>query len=150
MELRSDYQAGRCYTWRRHTLVIPETGKRFSCSVLSSITNRGRLMFLFFRGNISADVLIKFMRRLLGHSTQRVFLIEDGRPVHRFVKVRHRIARHVHELRLYHVLTYCPALNPDELINQDVTVNAVVGRSRPCDLAEMEADVRSCFRRTQG
>jgi transposase len=149
MGLRSDYQAGRSYARRGQTPVIPGTGKRFSCSVVSSITNRGRLMFMVFRGKFSADVMIKFLRRLIRNSSSRVFLIVDSHPVHRSAKVVHWVARHADQLRLFHLPTYSPELNPDELLNQDVKVNAV-GRSRPRDLTEMEADVRSYLRRTQG
>ena len=148
MGLRSDYQAGRSYSRRGQTPVIPGTGKRFSCSVLSSITNRGRLAFLVFRGKFSADVMIKFLRRLIRNSPQKVFLIVDSHPVHRSAKVVHWVERHAHQLRLFHLPTYSPELNPDELLNQDVKVNAV-GRSRPRDLAEMETNVRSYLRRTQ-
>ena len=131
------------------TPVIPGTGKRFSCNVLSSITNRGRLAFLVFRGKFSADVMIKFLRRLIRNSAYKVFLIVDGHPVHRSAKVRNWVERHASQLRLFQLPTYSPELNPDELLNQDVKVNAV-GRSRPRDLTEMEADVRSYLRRTQG
>lgn len=149
MGLRSDYQAGRSYARRGQTPVIPGTGKRFSCNVLSSITNRGRLAFLVFRGKFSADVMIKFLRRLIRNSAYKVFLIVDGHPVHRSAKVRNWVERHASQLRLFQLPTYSPELNPDELLNQDVKVNAV-GRSRPRDLTEMEADVRSYLRRTQG
>ena len=149
MGLRSDYQAGRSYARRGHTPVIPGTGKRFACNVISSITNRGRLAFLVFRGKFSAEVMIKFLRRLLRNSAQKVCLIVDGHPVHRSAKVRQWVLRHSGQLRLFHLPTYSPELNPDELLNQDVKVNAV-GRSRPRDLDEMEADVRSYLRRTQG
>jgi transposase len=149
MGLRSDYQAGRSYARRGHTPVIRGTGQRFSCGVLSSITNRGRLAFLVFRGKFSADVLIKFLRRLIRNSTQKVFLIVDSHPVHRSAKVRNWVQRHADQLRLFHLPTYSPELNPDELLNQDVKVNAV-GRQRPRNLPEMEAGVRSYLRRTQG
>jgi transposase len=88
MGLRSDYQAGRSYSRRGQTPVIPGTGKRFSCNVLSSITNRGRLAFLMFRGKFTADVLIKFLRRLIRNSPRKVFLILDGHPVHRSSKAQ--------------------------------------------------------------
>lgn len=149
MGLRSDYQAGRSYSRRGQTPVIPGTGKRFSCSVLSSITNRGRLAFLVFRGKFSADVMIKFLRRLIRNAQQKVFLIVDSHPVHRSAKVVQWVQRHARQMRLFHLPTYSPELNPDELLNQDVKVNAV-GRARPRDLADMETNVRSYLRRTQG
>ena len=37
---------------------------------------------------------------------------------------------------------YCPGLNPDELLNQDVKTNAL-GKSRPTKRAEMMATLRA-------
>jgi transposase len=149
MGLRSDYQTGRSYSRRGQTPVIPGTGKRFSCNVISSITNRGRLAFLVFRGKFTADVLIKFLRRLIRNSTRKIFLILDGHPVHRSAKAQRWIERHAQELRVFLLPAYSPELNPDELLNHDVKANAV-GRQRPRDLPEMEGTVRSYLRRTQG
>ena len=43
---------------------------------------------------------------------------------------------------------YCPELNPDELLNQDVKTNAL-GKSRPTNKAEMIAAVRRHLHRRQ-
>ena len=43
MGLRSDHQAGRSYGRRGQTPVVPGTGQRFRCNLISAITNRGRL-----------------------------------------------------------------------------------------------------------
>ena len=44
-------------------------------------------------------------------------------------------------LRLFLLPGYCPELNPDELLNQDVKTNAL-GKSRPTNRPEMMATVR--------
>ncbi|MGH8856612.1 MAG: hypothetical protein ACREXG_01035 [Polaromonas sp.] len=43
---------------------------------------------------------------------------------------------------------YCPELNPDELLNQDVKTNAL-GKSRPSNKGEMIKSVRSHLHRRQ-
>lgn len=52
MGLRSDHQAGRSYSPRGQTPVIPGTGQRFGCQMISSITNRGQLRFMVFSGAV--------------------------------------------------------------------------------------------------
>jgi hypothetical protein len=39
-------------------------------------------------GNVTADVFIEFLKRLMQGSTRPIFLIVDGHPVHRSAKVR--------------------------------------------------------------
>jgi transposase len=148
MGLRSDHQTGTSYGRRGHTPVIPGTGRRFGCNMISSITNRGRLAFMVFKKRFTADVMVEFMRRLIRHSRQKVFLIVDGHPVHRSGKVKRWIEKHHQHIRLFRLPDYSPDLNPDELLNQDVKSNAV-GRRRPRDQEEMIGQVRSYLRSTQ-
>src|SRR3989304_1231256 len=49
MGLRSDHQTGTSYGRRGQTPVIPGTGQRFRCNMISTWTNRGRLAFMVFR-----------------------------------------------------------------------------------------------------
>ena len=48
MGLRSDHATGRSYGRRGHSPVIPGTGRRFRCNMISGVTNRGRLNFMVF------------------------------------------------------------------------------------------------------
>ena len=148
MGLRSDHQTGVTYGRRGRTPVIPGTGRRFGCNMISTITNRGRLAFMVFKQRFTADVMIEFLRRLIRHSKQKVFLIVDGHPVHRSGKVARWIEEHHQDIRLFRLPDYSPELNPDELLNQDVKSNAV-GRQRPEDQTQMIAQVRSYLRSTQ-
>jgi transposase len=148
MGLRSDHQAGRSYGLRGRTPVIPGTGQRFGCNMISSITNRGRLCFMVFKKRFTAGVFLVFLRRLLRQVKRKIFLIVDNHPSHRSRAVSRWLDQHQHRIRLFYLPTYSPQLNPDEMLNQDVKTNAV-GRRRPSDQAEMIADVRSYLRSTQ-
>jgi transposase len=148
MGLRSDHQTGTSYGRRGHTPVIPGTGQRFRCNMISTITNRGRLAFMVFKKRFTAEVMIQFMRRLVRHNLQKVFLIVDGHPVHRSRKVTRWIEKHSKNIRLFRLPDYSPELNPDELLNQDVKSNAL-GRQRPRHQQEMIGQVRSYLRSTQ-
>ncbi len=148
MGLRSDHQAGRSYGRRGTTPVIPGTGQRFRCNMISTITNRGRLSFMVFKKRFTSGVMIDFLRRLVRHSDRKVLLIVDGHPVHRSAKVRQWIDRHHRQIQLFLLPGYSPQLNPDEYLNQDVKTNAL-GRERPKDRAEMVGNIRSYLRSTQ-
>src|SRR5436309_905077 len=83
MGLRSDHQAGRSYGRRGQTPVIPGTGRRFGCNMISAITNRGKLLFMVFEEKFNFRVMLKFLKRLIRQVKRRVFLILDSHPVHK-------------------------------------------------------------------
>lgn len=142
MGCRSDHQAGRTYGRRGQTPIVPGTGKRFRCNVISAIGNRGELAFMVFRGSCNAQVFIAFLVRLLRYAGRRkVFLIVDSYSAHTAKVVERWVAARSDRLRLFFLPTYAPELNPDELLNQDVKTNAV-GRKRAATLGELEGNVR--------
>jgi transposase len=148
MGLRADHQTGTSYGRRGQTPVIPGTGQRFRCNMMSTITNRGELSFMVFKENFNGAVFIKFVRRLLRLRRRKVLLIVDRHPAHRSAEVKRWLARHAARLELFLLPGYSPDLNPDEFLNQDVKSNAL-GRQRPATRAEMISGVRSYLRSTQ-
>lgn len=148
MGLRSDHQTGTSYGRKGQTPVIPGTGKRFGCNMISTITNRGKLTFMVFTQRFTGDVMIDFLRRLLRQSSRKIYLIVDGHPVHSSGKVSRWVARHADRLCLFFLPGYSPDLNPDELLNQDVKSNAL-GRRRPGNRQELLDELRSYLRSTQ-
>lgn len=148
MGLRSDHQAGTSYGRKGQTPIIPGTGKRFSCNLISTITNRGTLRFMLFTRRFTAPLFIEFLQRLLRSVDQKVFLIMDGHPVHRARKVKRWLAEREDQIEVFELPGYSPELNPDEYLNQDVKSNAL-GRQRPSDQTEMMGQVRTYLRSTQ-
>ena len=148
MGLRSDHQVGRSYGRRGKTPVVPGTGQRFRCNMISTITNRGRLAFMVFENEFRVPVFLRFLKRLLRQVKRRIFLIVDRHPVHRSAAVTRWLAENAAKIRMFFLPSYSPELNPDELLNQDVKSNAL-GRRRPSDKAEMIHGVRGYLRSTQ-
>jgi transposase len=148
MGMRSDHQTGTSYGKKGRTPVAYTTGNRFSCNMISSITNNGKLAFMVFKGRFHADVMIDFLRRLIRNAQRKIFLILDGHPVHRSKKVKAWFEKHEADIRLFYLPGYSPELNPDEYLNQDVKSNAV-GRKRARAQQEMMDNVRSYLRSTQ-
>lgn len=125
MGVRSDDQIGRTYGRIGQTPVVKISGRRFSCHMISTVTNRGTLRFMIFEDKFNADVLLAFLKRLLKSVKRKVFLILDGHPVHKAKKVKRWIEANRSRINLFLLPAYSPELNPDELLNQDVKTNAV-------------------------
>jgi len=139
MGLRSDHACGRSYGRRGETPVIPGTGQRFGCNMVSAITNRGRLYFMIFRRRFRAEVLMEFLRRLVRQVPRYIFLIIDQHPVHVAAKEKKWFKKNEDRIQVFYLPSYSPDLNPDEKLNQDVKSNAV-GRRRPHDQNHNDAE----------
>jgi transposase len=148
MGLRSDHQAGTSYGIKGKTPVIPGTGMRFRCNMISTVTNRGTLRFMVFKGRFNSKVFIQFLKRLVRQSRRKVFLIVDGHSAHVSRETKHWLAEHLERIEVFYLPSYSPELNPDEYLNNDVKANAL-GRRRPEDQSEMIADTRGYLRSTQ-
>lgn len=148
MGLRSDHVTGTSFALVGQTPIVRATGQRFGCSMISAMTNRGQLAFRVFHGTFNGPLFVDFLKRLLKQSRRKVVLIVDGHPVHRSRVAKTFVAAHATRLRLIQLPGYCPELNPDELLNQDVKTNAL-GKSRPRDRPEMMSAVRSHLYRRQ-
>ncbi|MDF0673774.1 MAG: transposase [Nitrospira sp.] len=103
---------------------------------------------MVFHGRFRAPVFVQFLTRLLKSVRRRIYLIVDGHPVHRSAVVTRFIAPHARRLRLIPLPGYCPELNPDELLNQDVKTNGL-GTHRPANRTELIKTVRSYLHRRQ-
>lgn len=148
MGLRSDHATGRTYSPRGETPVIPGTGQRFGCNMISAITNRGKLYFMVFKRRFTAPVFLEFLKRLERQLGRPFYLIVDGHPVHRATVVQAWLREDGRKIRLFFLPGYSPELNPDELLNQDVKSNAL-GRRRARDQAELLHNVRGYLRGRQ-
>jgi transposase len=148
MGLRSDNAVGRSYGRRGQTPIIPGTGQRFGCNMISAINNKGQLNFMVFKGRFDANVFLGFLRRMIRQIERKVFLIIDGHPVHHAIKIKSWIQKHAAKIRLFYLPGYSPQLNPDEMLNQDVKSNAV-GRRRAKNREELVANTRGYLRSRQ-
>ena len=88
MGLRSDHNVGRTYGKKGKTPVVKRTGNRFSCNMISSITNLGKLSFMIFHENFTSEVFLIFLKRLIRKLSRKVFLIVDRHRAHRSKQVQ--------------------------------------------------------------
>ena len=108
MGLRSDHAVGRSYGLRGKTPVIPGTGQRFRCNMISAITNRGRLHFMVFKENFNDVVFLKFLKRLVKQVKRKIFLIVDRLPAHRSGKVKKWLQKNERSIRIFFLPGYSP------------------------------------------
>ncbi|MDJ0823670.1 MAG: IS630 family transposase [Paracoccaceae bacterium] len=114
--VRSDYHSGTTWAPRGETPVVPSTGARFSLNLVSAVSPRGEMRFMTVDGRMNAAKFIEFLQRLMKGAENPIFLIVDGHPTHRALKVRKFIASTQGKLRLFFLPPYSPELNPDESV----------------------------------
>ncbi|MFQ5715244.1 MAG: transposase [Candidatus Scalinduaceae bacterium] len=52
---------------------------------------------------------------MLRQIKRKIFLIVDGHPVHRSVKLRNWLKKNSNRIRVFFLPAYSPELNPDEI-----------------------------------
>ena len=86
--LRNDSQHGRSFAPRGKTPVIRLSAKRQRINLISSITNQGKVRFMTYQEKMNADLLIRFMTRLIKDRNQKIFLVLDNLRVHHSKKTK--------------------------------------------------------------
>jgi transposase len=117
-------------------------------NMLSAISKRGKLRFMLYKDNMTADKLIDFMRRLVQDTDKKVFLVLDNLRVHHSKKVTAWLEKHRNEIEVFFLPPYAPEYNPDELLNSDLKRN-VGNRAMPKNEQELEHNVRSHLKSLQ-
>lgn len=144
--MRSDHQAGRSYAPKGQTPVIKKTGKRFSLNMISAISNRGYLQFMIIDGKFNSEVFKEFLKRMIKHSSQKIFFITDGHPAHKAKKLNGWLTKNKDRIEIFFLPPYSPELNPQEYVNQDVKTN-IIGKKRPINKAQMKKNVSGFMRK---
>jgi hypothetical protein len=119
-------------TAKGKTPVLRLPAKRMSLNMISALTNQGKVRFMIYRENMTAQVLITFMQRLVKDAPRKVFLILDNLKVHHAKLVQEWLVEHREQIEVFYLPSYSPELNPDEYLN--------------CDLKDGVHLARACFR----
>lgn len=115
--LRSDDVRGRSYAPRGQTPVIRVNARREGLSIISTVTNQGKVRWKVFDGALNTDLLIDFFERLIKDADRKVFLILDNLRVHHAKLVKAWLAEHAAQIEVFYLPSYSPELNPDEMLN---------------------------------
>lgn len=125
------------------------SGSRFSTNMISTVTNRGKLRFMQYRGMLTAQVLIRFLVRLIREAQGcKVFLILYNLRVHHSKKVSARVGERKELIELFFLPAYAPEMNPDEYLNCDLMHQVRTGAAAR-NQGGLEGRVRSIMKRLQ-
>jgi hypothetical protein len=140
--VRSDFHSGRTWAPRGKTPVIQATGARFGFNMISAVSRKGQMRFMVVAGKVGARPFCEFLRRLVYGAQRPIFLIVDGHPVHRSVKVKALTKSFEGTLELFYLPPYSPELNPDECVWNELKNNGI-GRMQVVGPNDMKRKVIS-------
>ncbi|MCX5839725.1 MAG: IS630 family transposase [Deltaproteobacteria bacterium] len=107
----------RGFSPKGETLVIRMVAKKSHVSMISAITNGGKVRFMMYQETMNSELLIKFMTRLIKDAGRKVFLILDNLRVHHSKNVTQWLEEHREQIEVFHLRSYSPELNPNEYLN---------------------------------
>jgi len=76
---------------------------RFSQSMISSLTNQGKLRFMVYDGALNTAIFLRFLRRLVKDAARKVFLIVDNLRVHRAKVVTAWVQENADRVELFYL-----------------------------------------------
>lgn len=146
--IQNDVYNARGFSPKGRAPVVRLNAKKFKLNMISTITNRGATRFMIYRDKMNAQMLIKFMARLIKDAKTKVFLILDNLRVHHAKKVTQWLESKRESIEVFYLPSYAPELNPDEYLNADLK-----GRIRsglpPRSQVDLERNTRSFMKTLQ-
>ena len=100
--------------------MVEVCSNRESLSLISAVTNQGKVRWMVFADALNAKVLTRFFKRLIRDAKRKVFLILDNLRVHHAKVVREWLEKQSEKLEVFFLPSYSPELNPDECLNADL------------------------------
>jgi transposase len=113
----------RSYAPSGKTPAIKLPAKQGHLSIISSVTNRGDLRFMMYKGALDTHLFILFMERLIKDTRKKVYLIVDNLRVHKAKQVQAWEKKHTHLIKIFFLPPYAPQYNPDELMHNTLKQN---------------------------
>jgi transposase len=139
---------GRSFAPKGRTPIIRRPARRVSQSMISSLTNRGKLRFMIYEGALNTAIFLSFLRRLVREAARKLFVIVDNLPVHRARRVTAWVQDHADQIELVYLPPYAPEHNPDEFLNNDLK-QTMARRRTPRDKAALKSGLTSYMRSLQ-
>ena len=90
-------------------------------TMLSAVSNQGKLHFKFHNGCVTADVFLNFLKDLVeDYSNRKVFVIADNARIHHAAIVKSWLEDNKERIEVFFLPAYTPEHNPDEYLNRQV------------------------------
>ncbi|MBR6014410.1 MAG: IS630 family transposase [Selenomonadaceae bacterium] len=97
--------------------VVNLPAKKERINMISAISRQGHCEFMCYRENMTQQLLIEFLGRLISSYNRKIFLILDNLKVHHGKMVAEWVAERKNRIELFFFPSYSPQLNPDEYLN---------------------------------
>lgn len=121
--IRNDDAKGRSYAPKGETPVQQVNPVREKINMISAISNQGKVHFMFYKENMTVQLLREFMKRLIRNHERKIFLILDNLRVHHSKMLNEYLSENAAFIRVFFLPSYSPDLNPDEFLNRDLKSN---------------------------
>jgi transposase len=136
----------RTYAPKKETPVLRHKLSHEHLSVISGITEQGRLYIQIREESFKGPAVVEFLRHLLKHIPGKLLVIWDGSPIHRSQDVKTFLSEGANgRLQLERLPPYSPDLNPDEGVWQ--YLKCVCLKNICCkDLSHLKRELKRAIR----
>lgn len=107
ININSNYQ--KTYAPKGNTPIAKIPAKKQSLSLISSLTNQGKLRYMAYKGGMNISLFLIFLKRLSKDTDKKIFLILDNLKVHHAKKVQAWAKQHEDKIILFFPATVLPA-----------------------------------------
>jgi len=113
----------KSYAPKGQTPTLKTTNERIKINMISAISNRGKLRFMFYEDTMTSQKFIAFLERLIRFADRKIIFIVDNLKVHHSKKVQEWLKKHTRQIEVKYLPSYSPELNPDEYLNGNLKRN---------------------------
>jgi transposase len=96
----------RGFAPKGETPVIRLVARKNQVSMISAITNGGKVRFMMYRDAMNSKLLMKFMTSLTKDTGRKVFVILDNLRVHHSQEVKKWLEDHREQIEVFHLPSY--------------------------------------------
>jgi transposase len=139
---------GRSYSPIGVTPVAYVQAKRLTTSMISSITNQGKVRFMIYKGGMNVAIFKRFLERLIRDAQKKIFLIVDNLRVHHAKMLAEWLEANKDHIELIFLPSYSPERNPDEYLNNDLKIG-LASRQHPRTPKDLLGNIVSHMRMLQ-
>lgn len=86
ININTNYQ--KTYALKGNTPIVKIPARKQSFSLVSSLTNQGKMRYMVYKGGMNIPLFMKFLKRLSRDTNKKIFLILDNLKVHHGKKVQ--------------------------------------------------------------
>ena len=114
--VRADAHRGTTWAPVGKTPVVEDSGDRFGLRLISAVSPRGDMKFATFEGRMTSQRFVAFLQKLRADTGKPIIVIADNATYHKDGSAKRYLRPTPEGIRVEHLPTYAPELNPDEQV----------------------------------